>query len=331
MAYPVLLYGFKTVTIGQRKRIIQQVYRQRRPYNLRLPYLLQVYVCNKNNGYFSTTPPTSYPSRAAAVNKSYERFIGKLGDRAENAVNVIQFKQSLSLIEKRGMQLYRFTRALRRGRIAEASAIIGVKARPRSYSTRRAVLKEFGTLWLEYSYGIAPLVKDIYNSLDILQRGLPPFRITASGSHSVTQHIPGTFVYDLQFRTSCRHLADIHVSNPNLWVANQMGLVNPGSWLWEAIPFSFVVDWFTNVGQVIASLSDLAGLSLVQPITTIKSQSHEIIDFPAGGFKIQDNEGFFLERQLGIATPTLGFRPFKGFSPARAANAISLLLVQLRP
>jgi hypothetical protein len=35
-----------------------------------------------------------------------------------------------------------------------------------------------------------------------------------------------------------------------------LGVSKAASVIWEAIPFSFVVDWFVNVGDVIASVED---------------------------------------------------------------------------
>jgi hypothetical protein len=50
------------------------------------------------------------------------------------------------------------------------------------------------------------------------------------------------------------------LSNPSLAQLNGTGLLNPALLYWELMPYSFVVDWFIPVGDVLASLT--AGLGL---------------------------------------------------------------------
>jgi hypothetical protein len=116
-----------------------------------------------------------------------------------------------------------------------------------------------------------------------------------------------------------------------------MGLTNPASWVWEAIPFSFVVDWFANVGQVLGSITDLYGVILVNPSTTLLQTSnweqtwmYGRNGLPAGktvgeAFMFEKYEMFACRRSLSIAGPTLSVKPFRGISPIRGATAISLL------
>jgi hypothetical protein len=47
-----------------------------------------------------------------------------------------------------------------------------------------------------------------------------------------------------------------------------MGVVNPLSIAWEVIPFSFVVDWFIPVGQVLEACTATMGLSFVDSWTS---------------------------------------------------------------
>jgi hypothetical protein len=62
--------------------------------------------------------------------------------------------------------------------------------------------------------------------------------------------------------------AQFNLSNSNLALAEQLGLANPASIAWELVPFSFVVDWFTNYGSVIGGLSSWAGYTISKPYTT---------------------------------------------------------------
>lgn len=55
---------------------------------------------------------------------------------------------------------------------------------------------------------------------------------------------------------------NVSVANPNLWVGEKLGLVNLATVVWDRVPWSFLVNMVSNMGQVLGSLSDLAGLSL---------------------------------------------------------------------
>lgn len=55
-----------------------------------------------------------------------------------------------------------------------------------------------------------------------------------------------------------RFAADIH--NPNLFLANQLGLINPAYWLWDSTPWSHIVDWWIPVGPFLNSLTASVGL-----------------------------------------------------------------------
>jgi hypothetical protein len=46
------------------------------------------------------------------------------------------------------------------------------------------------------------------------------------------------------------------VTNPNAFLLNQLGIANPGAFLWDNLPGSFMVDWFVPVGKYLRSLSN---------------------------------------------------------------------------
>lgn len=58
------------------------------------------------------------------------------------------------------------------------------------------------------------------------------------------------------------YATSVRVSNPNLWLGNKLGLLNLPGIAWDLVPWSFLVNMVSNMGQVMGSLSDLAGVSL---------------------------------------------------------------------
>jgi hypothetical protein len=51
------------------------------------------------------------------------------------------------------------------------------------------------------------------------------------------------------------------VTNPNLFLANRLGLLNLPGVAWDLIPWSFVVNMVTNAAQMINSVTDFIGVA----------------------------------------------------------------------
>jgi hypothetical protein len=54
----------------------------------------------------------------------------------------------------------------------------------------------------------------------------------------------------------------VRITNPNLFLANRLGLLNLPGVAWDLIPWSFVVNMFTNMGQMVNSLTDFVGVEV---------------------------------------------------------------------
>lgn len=118
-----------------------------------------------------------------------------------------------------------------------------------------------GTL-LAYRYGVAPLLKDLYTTAQEISE---PFMDNVSLRKSSNRAIywPGTAEYGpATGKESVVLKATVSVSNPNALLANRLGLINPQLWVWDAIPWSFVVDWWFPLGTFLGNLTALVGLKL---------------------------------------------------------------------
>lgn len=292
----------------------------------------------------------------AATNAARLRFVGKLGESSQFGSTITaERKATWGTVVSFIVTAARAAKAVSRCRLGEAAEILGFnpptvrrpvrvrykvpgkKARTRWRSREfwvmpdsRLVAKTVGNYWLWYSYGVKPLVGDIYNGMDILQRPMPEAKITASGSASSSRTIPPqnywSFPQRYESKTSVRINAVVRVSNPNLWLANQMGLINPVQMINEGIPFSFVVDWFSNLSQVINQMTDFVGLEIAKPISTAKSSVLYTTTINVQGAKIEPVvvERGELARNTSIPQATLRFA-YERFQWQRGANAISLL------
>lgn len=201
---------------------------------------------------------------------AYSRLMGKALPSAAMAVNMAQGAQSWAMIAMRSKQLLEAWSALRRGKLGLFARILALNPNDVRRRTLRKKLNAEGT-WLEFTFGWKPLIADVYNAVDVLQSEFPtcPVRGSYQGNQ-VTVEKPNFYTT----RTKTRHLkvrlmADLRVTNPNLLLANQLGLLNPAAVAWDVIPFSFVVDWFLPVSRFIKTFNDQAGLVLLGQCTTI--------------------------------------------------------------
>lgn len=209
--------------------------------------------------------------------------------------------------------------------------------------TGRTVLKTAANGWLLWSYGIKPLASDVYNGVDILQRPVPSSVISGSARGEAKPYRtlvraswlpPGAREYvlytDLTTRTfsmRTRYQAEVSVSNPNLWLANQMGLVNPALWVLEGIPFSFVYDWFSNLSQVVSAMTDFVGLAIRDPFASTKWEvTQKFTTTKEAATRNYSTARKNFTRTLGMPTPPTLVHKYERFEVQRGLNALSLLI-----
>jgi hypothetical protein len=320
-------------------------YRQRRPYNLPLSFSRErklISCVNTAREYYqSKAYETRYGNANAksnAHNEAYTRFIAKIKpDQAELGAALGERKSALEMIAKRGLQFTSFLRAVKRFRFGDAAKALGL-SRAQVPKGLRAKGRAFSSNVLEYSFGWAPLVGDIGNAVETLQKGVPPSLVRGRATERFAESFVGlegvnTKTHTIRQTIGVQYGAKVLVSNPNLFLANQLGFVNPVAVVWELIPFSFLVDYVVNVSDFLNSFTDLWGVSLIDQYATevISVHSDETLFGPTvtpprlwtGDTRIVNRwPGAFLPPGLRIQQWSL--------SPQRATTSIALLLQQLR-
>lgn len=348
----------------QRSRIMERFWNiQRPPFREPLEYAFNL---SQNSGaYFVFLDGTtkyldasswsvggsSYDLIPDLINSCYERFVGATGEVSQNANNLLEARQSVGTVEARCLQLGSFVSALRQGKLSKAAGILGLGGVPPKLTKgAKGKAKSFANQFLEYHFGWAPALQDIHNSVSTMSNadfGSQRIDVHRHGKNQppVVRHEiftgdpPRLYYYDLSSQTnsfSVKMGARVKISNPNAFLANKMGVVNPLSIAWEAVPYSFVADWFGNVGQCLSAMTDFVGLEVTGAYTTTSTEvnyQYDAYNFDnnpsKGGSGSVRGKGLTIHRGGGIAGPTLRLKPFSGFSPVRAATAISLLLQKL--
>lgn len=323
-------------------RKTQTWYTQKKPYLAPLPYTCDITEMMSDTE-FPSNGISDVPGYQAddntggmqtAYNAAYSKFVGNLGEQSQWSVNLIERSQSVEMIEKRALQIFRFARSLRKLDFHGAARELGLSKPPRK--VRRS--KRFADNFLEYHFGWEPLVKDIGGAIDLLQKPYPLGKVFGKGYGR--REYPDIFTsggvryFDrVNYDSGVLIAAHIRISNPNLFLANQLGFANPLSVAWELVPFSFVVDWFVNVGQILGSFTDFAGVTIENASVSRFQKTSKLRRYsaPWGYFRQSLATGIFVRRTIGsIPGPSLTIKPFEGFSVIRGTTAIALLLQQLR-
>jgi hypothetical protein len=275
-------------------------------------------------------------ARSIAANTAYDRFKSKTYANAALGVDFAESRQSLSMIRESASTIWRFTKAVRKFDLVGAARVLKLSAVPRGASKRKA----WSSNWLAYHFGWEPLVRDIHDALDVLTRPeVPLVRVSGSGSFPYVQEIhtssPSvethkTVVCSYALRQGGTVKA---ITGATYHTLDQWGLLNPAVVAWELVPFSFVVDWFANVGNVLASYSDFAGMTLIDTYTS------EVFRTSINGYVNgkapylvpgRQNLGFsadavYMGRTLGLTAPEFSVKRLRLPSPIRALTATTLL------
>jgi hypothetical protein len=126
---------------------------------------------------------------------------------------------------------------------------------------RRPGSKDLANAWLEFQYGVKPLASDMFSALEELESAnVPKPVVEAKLSFSRHWDVPYTFVYTptrMRYFIAGKVKAKARVELDTTFWDNFLarhGMLNIAALGWELIPFSFVVDWWVNVGEVLQSL-----------------------------------------------------------------------------
>jgi hypothetical protein len=148
-----------------------------------------------------------------------------------------------------------------------------VKKRLRRVRALPQYRKIVGETWLEYAFGWRPFIRDVADACRIASASPDSYRQTINASKTIewndiqktVTRNPGSTInlpfwkefYQQQTKVKVRYkgAVDARIKPPSF--PEQLGL----SWsnvlptAWELIPYSFLVDYFSNVGKVIEGIS----------------------------------------------------------------------------
>lgn len=197
---------------------------------------------------------------------------------------------------------------------------------------------------LEVEFGWRPLFSDLHAAMyTVCQDGIPPAWLVGRHKESVNKTMPRFIINSSRYKTEaflgsvgCTVAANVTISNPNLWLLNRLGLINPLGAAWDLIPWSFLVGAFVNVNAMINSLSNEVGLTITHKSVTKRAiilhtlgEFRTIADGDFQGFHGQETQTLVKQRARAVGNlPTVQWQVRVPEVSFETALILSSLVVQ---
>lgn len=223
-------------------------------------------------------------------------------------------------------------------------------------SSKMTRAKAVANAYLLYRYGFIPLMMSIQDATQAMSRAVGKVRQTSRGSASVSQQTITTVPTNLFSIWTANYVIrkDEKVTVRSMFldeyeatlITNSgLSLKNLATLPWELLPYSFVVDWFANIGDYLASMYPTFGLTPRGSCTTVERQTSYSVScssftpnstywddpkivFPSHGYTVRST---VKDRIPEVAESSLVLRSnFKLDQLTRASDAIALLTQKLR-
>lgn len=256
----------------------------------------------------------------ALYNRLYARIMNQAkGTSAQLGATIGEYSSSARMIRSRGEQL---------ANLADNVRKIWTRKRKKSKKFRNRY-KTCADLWLEYSFGWAPLLGDLWSGLNRMSQP-PPQNIAVYAKGKISYEFgldrPGDG-YSGSLTLTVVMFGDVKITNPNVALLADLGLMNPAAIAWELMPWSFVADWMFDISSMIGSWSDNFGRDFGHTGMSRVQKGSITMTGLIGQEGASTCESVFSRRSIGgLASPLPNLALLKniGSSMTRAANAIAL-------
>jgi hypothetical protein len=208
-------------------------------------------------------PPSDLPSTNEAHSAINSAYAGVAAGSAHLLETAAEIRESLATLQS-------YVRKARR--FLDLGAYFNKMARKKKGGAR-VPFKDVASEWLEYRYGLRPIMFDVNNIMKALNKGIP-VRFTSRGfgeaapyeqSDSTLNTAPFSSMNVIVTRSltvSRSYRASVLASLPSgiLSWGHNFGLDEWVETAWELVPYSFVIDWFIGVGTYLSSITPNFGV-----------------------------------------------------------------------
>lgn len=276
---------------------------------------------------------------------------------------IAEYGQARQLIADTAVSIAKAFRHVRHGRPDRALQELTFRLRQRKLSPletrhgrlrpfdnpRRVINKRVSDSWLQLQYGWLPLISDATSAAELLAQTMVgrPIRQTVKSQvkDSWTERTTGawtwdstpnlssmTYYHDVQIQAVARTGYVIDITNANLATLAQTGLTDPLLLAWELLPYSFVVDWFYQIGDYLSALTAFNGITIRDRWQSLQVTQNGIVEYyaPWAGITRDDSPKTrwsrrWYQRLNSVTDPVFHIRKGSGFNLTRVGNALALL------
>lgn len=298
---------------------------------------------SRNDDQFTSSGPVVSMPTGAEWNKAYARayskFLGAVHERAAMMTNLAERGQTVQMLTSRLSQILKGAKQLKAGKFRDFLDTFGVKPKKKHAGMKWSRPRQFAGLWLEYWFGWAPTINDIYtatenygkpiNDQTVKQGSAVKWSDTYSASPS-----GGTVRSSAEGTVRVTICGRVEVSNSSLFELNRLGLVNPAVTALEVIPFSWLYGWFGNLQQVLSQYTDFVGLTLKDATVSTKTKrvfSHYHVSYGYTNSWSASYTCYARRKVKTLPTVRLVHRLPNGLSVTRGATLASLVVQLFAP
>jgi hypothetical protein len=266
------------------------------------------------------------------------------GSDAQVLTDLGESRQTMDMFRRPASSLQPLLRAINRSRQARLLSGLG-----------QGTVQTASALWLQYRYGVRPLVSSVNSICQALARPRVRMRNTYRGRYTLSRTAsPLSTLTEGVVRSQVQeHQTDLVEIRTGILIeevveiSTRLGIDASGmlSLPWELVPFSFVADWFINVGSFLQAISpSLTKRPLGTWYTVKRVRNRRMILYgssvipPSTSVLLRGNNGerysFYTTktRVPALPGPSLTFRPqalSNVFADLRGLDSFALALQNL--
>lgn len=273
---------------------------------------------------------------ARMESKLHSKLQDILGERAEIGTTLAEYSSAVQMVSSAVTRLSSAALAIKKGQFRKFLGALNAKPLPQHRHWVRSSPKIASKLWIEYWFGWSPTINDIQTAGRILDSDPPvgslPF-LLSTGCEWAASAKPSSFSpgYAIVAKSFVKAGGNYQLVNPNLALAQSLGILNPLTIVVNVTAWSWLVGWFVNLNQWVDSLTAFAGYKFTDVyttrFTTFEGSKHWY--FGPTNFARYNVRGMYTTRELRLPVVKLHCKKFN-LSLTRAATAVSLLTLRLK-